>query len=52
MKVNLLITEGQMVAIIMLTIFGPEPEDLAEVAFKKLKARRIAYSAEDLCKIL
>lgn len=46
---HLLIGVGEEVLITRPTLFGPEPEEVAEVVFKSINHRRMAHSAEDLC---
>jgi hypothetical protein len=46
---HLLIGVGEEVIITRPTLFGPEPQDIAEIVFKSLPFRRMTHSAEDLC---
>ncbi len=46
---HLLMGIGEEVIITRPTLFGPEPEDIANIVFKSLEYRRMAHSAEDLC---
>lgn len=46
---HLLIGIGEEVIITRPTLFGPEPQDIAELVFKSLPFRRMVHSAEDLC---
>lgn len=46
---NLLIGVGQQVVLARPTLFGPEPQDLKDSAYKGLTYRLMAHTAEDLC---
>jgi hypothetical protein len=46
---HLLIGIGEEVIITRPTLFGPEPQDLAEIVFQSQPFRRMTHSAEDLC---
>lgn len=46
---HLLIGIGEEVIITRPTLFGPEPDDIAEIVFKSIPYRRMAHTAEDLC---
>ncbi|GHV50975.1 lantibiotic ABC transporter [Spirochaetia bacterium] len=46
---HLLIGIGEEVIITRPTLFGPEPQDIADIVFKSLPFRRMTHSAEDLC---
>ncbi|MDR1030718.1 MAG: alanine-tRNA synthetase second additional domain-containing protein [Treponema sp.] len=46
---QLLIGVGEEVIITRPTLFGPEPQDIADIVFKSLPFRRMIHSAEDLC---
>lgn len=46
---NLLIGIGEEVIITRPTLFGPEPQDIAEIVFRSIKFRRMTHTAEDLC---
>jgi hypothetical protein len=54
LKVNadLLIGIGEEVIITRPTIFGPEPQDIAEIVFKSQPIRRMIHTAEDLCEFV
>lgn len=45
---ELLIGIGDEVIVSRPTIFGPEPQDIADIVFKSVKYRRMAHTAEDL----
>lgn len=46
---DLLIGVGEEIIITRPTLFGPEPQDVADVVFKSLPYRRMTHSAEDIC---
>jgi hypothetical protein len=46
---HLLIGIGEEVIITRPTLFGPEPQDIADIVFKSLPFRKMTHSAEDLC---
>ncbi|MDR3248541.1 MAG: alanine-tRNA synthetase second additional domain-containing protein [Treponema sp.] len=46
---HLLVGIGEEVIITRPTLFGPEPQDIADIVFKSLPFRRMTHSAEDLC---
>ena len=46
---HLLIGIGEEVIITRPTLFGPEPQDIAQIVFKSLPYRQMTHSAEDLC---
>lgn len=46
---HLLIGIGEEVIITRPTLFGPEPQDIADIVFKSIPYRRMTHSAEDLC---
>jgi hypothetical protein len=46
---HLLMGIGEEVIITRPTIFGPEPQDVADIVFKSQPFRRMTHSAEDLC---
>jgi hypothetical protein len=48
MNADLLVGVGEEITVTRPTIFGPEPQDLADIAFKSIKFRRMAHTAEDL----
>lgn len=50
LKINaqLLIGLGDEVIVSRPTIFGPEPQDIADIVFKSIRYRRMAHTAEDL----
>jgi hypothetical protein len=48
---NLLIGVGEEVIITRPTIFGPEPQDIADIVFRSNLFRRMAHSAEDMCQL-
>ncbi len=47
-KADLLIGVGEEIVVTRPTIFGPEPQDVANVVFKSVKFRKMAHTAEDL----
>lgn len=46
---HLLIGVGEEVIITRPTLFGPEPQDVADIVYKSIPFRRMTHSAEDLC---
>ncbi|HIQ62506.1 MAG: hypothetical protein UFE80_08215 [Christensenellales bacterium] len=48
MNAELLIGVGEDIIVTRPTLFGPEPQDIADIAFKSIKYRRMAHTAEDL----
>lgn len=48
MNAELLIGVGEDIIVTRPTIFGPVPQDLAEIAFRSIRYRRMAHTAEDL----
>jgi hypothetical protein len=46
---HLLIGIGEEVILSRPTLFGPEPQDIANIVFKSQPFRRMTHSAEDLC---
>jgi hypothetical protein len=46
---HLLIGMGEEVIITRPTLFGPEPQDIADIVFKSQPFRKMTHSAEDLC---
>jgi hypothetical protein len=46
---HLLIGIGEEAIITRPTLFGPEPQDIADIVFKSQPFRRMTHSAEDLC---
>ncbi|MDR3335286.1 MAG: alanine-tRNA synthetase second additional domain-containing protein [Treponema sp.] len=46
---HLLIGIGEEVIITRPTLFGPEPQDIADIVFKSQTFRRMTHTAEDLC---
>ena len=48
MNAELLIGIGEDIIVTRPTIFGPEPQDIAEIVHKSIKYRRMAHTAEDL----
>lgn len=46
---HLLLGVGEEVIITRPTLFGPEPQEVADVVFKSIPFRRMAHTAEDLC---
>ena len=46
---HLLIGIGEEVIITRPTLFGPEPQDIADIVFNSIPYRRMVHSAEDLC---
>ncbi|MDY4611010.1 MAG: alanine-tRNA synthetase second additional domain-containing protein [Sphaerochaetaceae bacterium] len=49
---HLLIGIGEEVIITRPTLFGPEPQDIANIVFKSLPYRLMTHTAEDLCSYL
>lgn len=49
---NLLIGIGGEIIITRPTIFGPEPQDIADIVMKSIVYRKMAHSAEDLVEYL
>lgn len=50
---EMLIGIGEEIIIARPTIFGPLPEDIANIVFKSIKYRRMAHSAEEItCNVL
>lgn len=45
---ELLIGVGDEVIVSRPTLFGPEPQDVADIVFKSIRYRRMAHTAEDL----
>ena len=54
LKVNaeVLIGVGEEVIVTRPTIFGPEPDNVAQIVFKSIKYRRMAHTAEDLTSLI
>lgn len=48
MNAELLLGVGEDIIVTRPTIFGPEPQDLAEIAMRSVRFRRMAHTAEDL----
>lgn len=48
-KADLLIGVGETVSITRPNLFGPDPRDIREVAYRSLPYRLMAHTAEDLC---
>lgn len=48
MNAELLIGVGENIFVTRPNLFGPEPQDLAEIAFRSIRYRRMAHTAEDL----
>ncbi|MDA8228136.1 MAG: alanine-tRNA synthetase second additional domain-containing protein [Desulfitobacterium hafniense] len=48
MNAEVLIGVGEEVIVTRPTVFGPEPQSIAEIVFDSIKYRRMAHSAEDL----
>ena len=46
---HLLLGIGEEVIITRPSLFGPEPQDIADIVLKSLPFRRMTHSAEDLC---
>lgn len=46
---HLLIGVGEEVIITRPTLFGPQPQDIADIVFKSIQFRRMTHTAEDLC---
>ena len=46
---ELLIGIGEEILVTRPNIFGPEPQDVADIVFKSIKYRKMAHTAEDLC---
>ncbi|MDR1587784.1 MAG: alanine-tRNA synthetase second additional domain-containing protein [Treponema sp.] len=49
---NLLIGIGEEIIITRPTLFGPEPQDVADMVFKSQPYRKMTHSAEDLCEMV
>ncbi|GHV80003.1 lantibiotic ABC transporter [Spirochaetia bacterium] len=49
---HLLIGIGEEVILSRPTLFGPEPQDIANIVFKSQPFRRMTHSAEDLCEFV
>jgi hypothetical protein len=49
---GLLIGIGEEVIITRPTIFGPEPQDIADIVFKSQPIRKMTHTAEDLCEYI
>ncbi len=47
-KADMLIGVGEELIVCRPTIFGPEPQDVADIVFKSVKYRKMAHTAEDL----
>lgn len=45
---EVLIGIGEEVIVTRPTVFGPEPQEIADIVFKSIKYRRMAHSAEDI----
>jgi hypothetical protein len=53
MNAEMLIGIGEEVIVTRPNIFGPKPQDLAEIVFKSITSRKMAHTAEDItCKVL
>ncbi|MHB1653490.1 MAG: alanyl-tRNA editing protein [Desulfitobacteriaceae bacterium] len=54
LKVNaeVLIGVGEEVIVMRPTVFGPEPQGIADIVFESIKYRRMAHSAEDLTSMI
>lgn len=53
LNAEILIGIGEEVIVTRPSIFGPKPEDIANIVFKSIKYRKMAHTAEDLtCKVL
>ncbi len=48
LNAEILVGIGDEVIVSRPTIFGPEPQDVADIVFKSIKYRRMAHTAEDL----
>lgn len=48
LKADLIIGIGEEMIVTRPTIFGPEPQDVADIVFKSVKYRKMAHTAEDL----
>ncbi len=48
MNAELLIGVGEDIMVTRPTIFGPEPQDIANIVHKSIRYRRMAHTAEDL----
>ncbi len=46
---HLIIGIGEELIITRPTLFGPEPQDIADIVFKSIPFRRMAHTAEDIC---
>ena len=49
---EVLIGVGEEVIVTRPTVFGPEPQGIAEIVFESIKYRRMAHSAEDLTSMI
>lgn len=49
MKADLLVGVGERVLITRPNLFGPDPRDIRDTAYKSLPHRLMAHTAEDLC---
>lgn len=53
MNAEILIGIGEEVIVTRPNIFGPQPQDIADIVFKSIKYRKMVHTAEDLtCKVL
>jgi hypothetical protein len=48
MNAELLIGVGEDIIVTRPTVFGPVPQDLADIAYRSIRYRRMAHTAEDL----
>jgi hypothetical protein len=49
---EVLIGVGEEVIVTRPTVFGPEPQSIADIVFESIKYRRMAHSAEDLTSMI
>lgn len=49
---EVLIGVGEEVIVTRPTVFGPEPQSIAEIVFESIKYRRMAHSAEDITSMI
>ncbi len=51
MNAHLLIGIGEEIIVARPTVFGPEPQEIADRVFASLRYRMMAHTAEDLCEL-
>ncbi len=49
---EMLVGVGEEVIVTRPTVFGPEPESIADIVFESIKYRRMAHSAEDITSMI